>query len=68
MKKNKLNFCHYSKSRVYGHRSLRGKKVSSHFHFFSLHKVAGQNSSSKKDLYMKQPSRFLDINKKINSV
>jgi hypothetical protein len=47
---------------------MMGKKVYSHFNFFSLHKAAGHSSSSKKDLYIKQPIRFFDIKKKINSV
>jgi hypothetical protein len=93
MKKNEINFCYYSKSRVLGSRSIRGKKVETHFHFFSLTKAASGSCRpvptaqywakprpglrpelprwgrpGKKNLYVKQPRRFLDINKKMNSV
>lgn len=70
MKKNKINFCYYSKSsRISAGRSpdnMGGKKVYRHFNFFTPPKTAIINSGSKKDLNFKQSCRFFD--KKINSV
>lgn len=74
MQKNKINFCYYSKSKVKGSamqqsHSIRSKKVQISFNFFSLTKTAGRSKSrGKKDLHIKQPIRFFDVNKKINRV